>query len=112
MRDTEIGAEIEADGEAGSSRGPHMGFSPWTPGIELDAQPLSHPGVPICFCLLDKYDHTQHRVGIFNLFTIYCAIVTSVSSDILIPCIQCSVVKGIRTSSFHYVNAYLGMHIF
>ena len=28
MRDTEIEAEIEADGEAGSSRGPHMGFIP------------------------------------------------------------------------------------
>ena len=39
MRDTEIEAETQAEGEAGSMQGSQ-------PEPKADAQPLSHPGVP------------------------------------------------------------------
>ena len=48
MRDTERGAETQAEGEAGSCREPDVGLDPRTPGSrpepKADAQPLSHPG--------------------------------------------------------------------
>ena len=50
MRDRE--AEAQAEGEAGSLRGPDAGLDPRTPGSfpdpKADAQPLSHPGA-LCF---------------------------------------------------------------
>ena len=51
MRDTEREAETQAEGEAGSLQGPRCGLNPGTPGSHPgpkgDAQPLSHPGVPV-----------------------------------------------------------------
>ena len=51
MRDTQKEAEIQAEGEAGSLQEPDGGLDPGTPGshpeLKGDAQPLSHPGVPV-----------------------------------------------------------------
>ena len=53
MRDTQREAEIQAEGGAGSLQGAQFGTHPWTPGScpepKADAQPLSHPAVPIFF---------------------------------------------------------------
>ena len=50
MRDRERKAEIQAEGEAGSTQGARCGTRPRTPGShpepKADAQPLSHPGIP------------------------------------------------------------------
>ena len=53
MRDTERGAETQAEGEAGSMK-PNVGHGhvgwPWTPGSrpgpKAGAKPLRHPGIP------------------------------------------------------------------
>ena len=53
MRDTERKAETQSEGEAGSLQGarPDAGLDPRTlgscPGLKEDAQPLSHPGIPL-----------------------------------------------------------------
>ena len=52
MRDTERKAETQAErGEAGSMQGADVGLDPRTPGSrpepKADAQPLSHPGIPL-----------------------------------------------------------------
>ena len=52
-REREREAETQAEGEAGSMhREPDVGFDPRSPGSrpepKADAQPLSHPGVPVC----------------------------------------------------------------
>ena len=51
MRDTyREEAETQAEGEAGSMQGARCGTPSRTPGIpepKADAQPLSHPGVPV-----------------------------------------------------------------
>ena len=51
MRDREIGAEIQAEGEAGSLQGARCGtqspdsrIMPWAEG---GAKLLSHPGIPL-----------------------------------------------------------------
>ena len=48
---TEIEAETQAEGEAGSSQEPNVGLHPWIlgshPELKADAQTLGHPGVPI-----------------------------------------------------------------
>ena len=44
MRDTERGAETQAEGEAGSLLGARCGTRSQEP--KADAQPLSHPGAP------------------------------------------------------------------
>ena len=53
MRDPEREAETQAEGEAGSLQGAHMGLNPriWGSQSEpkADAQPLSHPGTLVCF---------------------------------------------------------------
>ena len=51
MRDTERGAETQAEGEAGSMhREPDVGFDPGSPGSrpgpKAGAKPLRHPGIP------------------------------------------------------------------
>ena len=50
MRDTQIEAETQAEGEAGSLGEPNVGPDPRTPGShpepKADAPPLSHPAVP------------------------------------------------------------------
>ena len=50
MRDTQREADIEAEGEAGSSWEPDAGLNRRTPGLrpkpKTDTQLLSHPGVP------------------------------------------------------------------
>ena len=49
MRDTEREAETQAEGEAGSMQGAHVGLDPRTPGScpepKADTQPLSPAGV-------------------------------------------------------------------
>ena len=51
MRHTEREAETQAEGEAGSPQGAQCGTRFRIPGScpepKADAQPLSHPGVPI-----------------------------------------------------------------
>ena len=41
----------ETEGEEGSPGEPDVGLDPWTSGLcpelKADAQPLSHPGVPV-----------------------------------------------------------------
>ena len=53
MRDTRREAETQAEGEAGSLPGSHWDSIPGLPGsrpeLKADAQPLSHPGVPILY---------------------------------------------------------------
>ena len=50
---TQREAETQAEEEAGSLRGAQCGTQSWTPGSwpepKADAQPLSHPGVPLFF---------------------------------------------------------------
>ena len=50
MRDTQREAETQAEGEAGSLRGPHAELELQVGGLlrepKADAQPLSHPGAP------------------------------------------------------------------
>ena len=50
MRDTQREAETQAEGEAGSCKGPDVGLNPGNPGSgpdpKADAQPLGPPGVP------------------------------------------------------------------
>ena len=59
MIDTEIEreAETQEEGEATPHREPHTGLDPRTlgsgPEPKADAQPLSHPGVPI-LCLFNS----------------------------------------------------------
>ena len=56
MRGTQREAETQAKGETGSPEGAPHGTLCWIPGshpeLKADAQPLSHPGVPV-FNLLD-----------------------------------------------------------
>ena len=51
MRDAQREAETEAKREAGPCWEPDMGLNPRTPGSppepKADAQPQSHPGIPI-----------------------------------------------------------------
>ena len=49
MRDTEREAETQAEGEAGSLQGARCGTRSQDPGRvpKADAQPRSHPGVPV-----------------------------------------------------------------
>ena len=51
MRDTKKEAETQAEGEAGPMQGAGWGLDPGTPGSrpepKADAQPLSHPGIPV-----------------------------------------------------------------
>ena len=53
MREREREAETQAEGEAGSMEGADVGLDPRTPGScpvpKADAQPLSHPGVPLIY---------------------------------------------------------------
>ena len=56
MRETEREAEIQAEGEAGSSRDPDAGLDPGILGSQpepkADVPPLSHPGaLDTVFCL-------------------------------------------------------------
>ena len=50
--------ERETEGEAGSTQGARRGTGSWIPGSrpepEADAQPLSHPGVPVSILLNRK----------------------------------------------------------
>ena len=50
MRDLERQAETQAEGEAASLLKPDAGLDPGNPGLrpklKVDAQPLSHPGIP------------------------------------------------------------------
>ena len=51
-RDTERGADTQAEGEAGSMhQEPNVGFDPRSPGSrpgpKAGAKPLHHPGIPL-----------------------------------------------------------------
>ena len=47
MRDTERGAETQAEGEASSMQGARRGTPGSCPEPKADAHPLSHPGCPV-----------------------------------------------------------------
>ena len=47
MRDTEKAAETQAEGEVGSDVGLDPGTPASCPGPKAEAQPLSHPDVPL-----------------------------------------------------------------
>ena len=70
MRDAEREAETQAEGEAGSLPGAQCGTRSRIPGSrpgpKIDAQLLSHPGVPInyfCFTIYYGKLHTNIKVG-------------------------------------------------
>ena len=58
MIDIEREAETQEEGEAGPCREPDMGLDPGSPGScpgpKADAKPLSHPGIPHQFSLINK----------------------------------------------------------
>ena len=51
MKDTQREAKTQAEGEAGFMQGAQCGTRSWDSGsrpeLKADAQPLSHPGVPL-----------------------------------------------------------------
>ena len=59
MRDTEREAETQAEGEAGSMQGAPCGTRSQDPGpcpeLKADAQPLSHPGIPIVDLFISNF---------------------------------------------------------
>ena len=64
MRDTERGAETQAEGEAGSMQGPQRGthsrvprITPW---VEGGTKPLSHPG---CHVVIFESGLTLQEAG-------------------------------------------------
>ena len=76
MRDTEREAETQAEWEAGSSRGAQCRTQSQTSGshseLKADAQPLSHPGIPISIVLNDptgvlKLKNYLTFFGIFDI---------------------------------------------
>ena len=56
MRDTGRQRQTKAEGEAGLSQGAQCGTQSQTPGSRLEpkaeAQPLSHPGIPLQYFLM------------------------------------------------------------
>ena len=60
IHETHTERQRQAEGKAGSSHGkPDVGFDPrnleWRPELKADAQPLTHPGVPIDLPLKSNY---------------------------------------------------------
>ena len=67
MRDTKRVAEMEAEGKAGSMQGAQCRTPPQDPGTpgphpepKADAQPLSHPGIPRNYILMQVCD--EHKI--------------------------------------------------
>ena len=61
MRDTQREAETQVDREAGfpPRREPDVGLDPGIPGLcsgrKAVAQPMSHPGIPLFFFILEAF---------------------------------------------------------
>ena len=76
MRDTQRGAETQAEGEAGSWQGARCGIRSQTPGScpepKTDAQLLSHPGIPLVDLTIRINEPIFKRNNILKSFDVHC----------------------------------------
>ena len=67
IHERETERETLAEGEAGSCGEPDAGLDPKTPGsipeLEVDAQPLSHSGIPVLVFLIRSCQVLGHLGG-------------------------------------------------
>ena len=82
-RNTEREAETYTEGEAGSLRGSKI---PWSgPELKVDAQPLSHPGIPkVFYILMQEKQHIRSHQNFRFLFFISMNIILEFSKTYII----------------------------